>query len=189
MIQKFIVTEGKTDSLLLEKILPEFEDIKIMTGSGYSSALSLASSILIYHKKPVLLLLDADSNNQTDITERYNFIRNYLRMAAPDALFRIILFQPEVETVFFQDAAVAEHLIGRPLTEHELKSAHSSPKKVLQEAISGNYFELISELNNDDISRLNQLAIFKEIKSFIQQENRNILECANEDLSYPANVF
>jgi len=176
MIPKIIVTEGQTDGLLLSKIFSGIDNIKIKAGSGYSSALTLASSILTYHKKPVLLLLDADSNDQTDIAERYDFVRSYLNMATPGAVFKIVLFQPELETVLFEDAKVAEHLMGRPLTESELKSARLRPKQVLQAVITGKDFDLMAKLNNDDISRLKQLAIFKEIQLFLQPEPESILE-------------
>lgn len=88
----------------------------------------------------------------------------------------MIWFQPELETIFFEDIRVAEHLMGRPLTEKELKSARLHPKQVLQEAITGKDLDVISKLNSDDISRLNQLAIFQEIKSFLQPEKERILE-------------
>lgn len=149
MIQKFIVTEGNRESLLLSKLFSSFENIKIKAGTGYSSALSLARTILSYHKKPVLLLLDAESQDQTDIAERYSFVNSYLGMSTPGAVFKIILFQPELETVFF-DAKVAEHLIGRPLTESELQLARLHPKQVLQEAVSGNDEEVIPVLVEND---------------------------------------
>jgi hypothetical protein len=176
MIQKIIVTEGKTDGLLLSKIFSGVENIKIKAGTGYSSALTLAKTILAFQKKPVLLLLDADSNDQTDIAERHDFVQSYLNMATPGAVFKIVLFQPELETIFFEDASVAEHLMGRPLTENELKSARLRPKQVLQTAMTGKDLDFIAKLNSDDISRLNQLAIFQEIKSFLQPEKENILE-------------
>jgi hypothetical protein len=76
----------------------------------------------------------------------------------------------------FEDAKVAEHLMGRPLTESELKSARLRPKQVLQAVITGKDFDLMAKLNNDDISRLKQLAIFKEIQLFLQPEPESILE-------------
>jgi hypothetical protein len=174
MTPKIIVTEGNSEGLLLSKLFSGIENIKIKAGSGYSSAVTLASSILTYHKKPVLLLLDAESSDQTDIAERYDFVKGYLSMSTPGAVFKIILFQPELETVFFEDAKVAEHLMGRPLTEPELKLARLHPKQVLQEAMPGNDVEMISKLNEDDIARLRQLAVVKEIKSFLQPENENL---------------
>jgi hypothetical protein len=178
MMPKIIVTEGKTDSLLLERVLTGFDNLKIKTGSGYSSALSLASSILIYHKQPVLLLLDADSNEPTEVADRYEFVRTYLKRSIPGAVFKVILFEPELEKIFFEDATVTEHLIGRPLAATELQSAQLHPKRFLQEAKVGNGPELIAKLQSDDIERLNQLGVFKEIKSFLQFAPKEVLVSA-----------
>lgn len=81
MMQKIIVTEGKPESLLLEKVLAGFENVKIKTGLDYSSALSLAKTVLVYHKQPVLLLLDTNSNEPTEIADRDEFVRSYLNRA------------------------------------------------------------------------------------------------------------
>jgi len=176
MTPKIIVTEGEMDRLLWSRIFSGIKNIKITAGSGYSSALTLASSILTYHKKPVLLLLNADSNDQTDIAERYSFVNSYLGMSTPGAVFKIILFQPELETVFFEDAKVAEHLIGRSLTKPELQLARLHPKQILQEAMSGNYNyrKVISKLNKEDLARLRQLKVVKEIQSFLQAEKDSL---------------
>jgi len=166
MIQKIIVTEGKTDGLLLEKMFSGLNNIKIMAASGYSSALSLASSILSHHKKPVLLLLDADSNDKTDIEKRYQFVENYLNMATPGAIFKVILFEPKMEAVLFEDAKVAEYLKDCPLRKIDFASVRSNPKEwlVLKKTVS----DLVLKLNSGDISRLRQLDIFKRIESFIR---------------------
>lgn len=180
MTPKIIVTESEMDKLLWSRIFSGIENIKITAGSGYSSALTLASSILTYHKKPVLLLLDADSNDQTDIDERYSFVNSYLDMSTPDAVFKIILFQPELETVFFEDAKVAEHLIGRHLTELELESARLRPKQFLQRELQSASNKthilntVISKLDESDLEKLRQLPEFQEIQSFLQAEKDSL---------------
>lgn len=166
-VQKFVVTEGRTDSLLLERVLGYLKQVEIKTGSGYSSALSIASTILIYHEKPVLLMVDADSNEQTEIEERKRFVHNYLETTIPGAVFKVIFVKPELEAIFFQDASVAEHLLNRPLTQAELESARLHPKQFLKDNQVPNTFELIHKLDGDDIAKLNQLRIFKELHSFI----------------------
>ncbi len=69
---------------------------------------------------------------------------------------------------------MAEHLIGRPLTEPELQLARLHPKQVLQETVSGNDEEVISKLDEVDLARLRQLAVVKEIQAFLQAENENL---------------
>ncbi len=180
MIQKFIVTGRNSESLLLSKLFSSFENIKIKAGTGYSSALSLARTILSYHKKPVLLLLDAESRDQTDIAEEYSFVNGYLWMSTPGAVFKIILFQPELETVFFEDAKVAEHLIGRHLTEPELESARLRPKQFLQRELQSASNKthilntVISKLDESDLEKLRQLPEFQEIQSFLQAEKDSL---------------
>ena len=166
-VQKFVVTEGKTDRLLLEKVLGNLKHVEIKTGSGYSSALSIASTILIHHEKPVLLIVDTDSNEQTEIDERKRFVHNYLGTTIPGAVFKVIFVEPELEAIFFQDVTVAEHLLDRSLTQEELESARLHPKQFLKDNQVRDTFELIRKLDSDDIAKLNQLRIFKKLHSFI----------------------
>jgi hypothetical protein len=166
-VQKFIVTEGKTDSLLLKKVLGNLEHVGMKTGSGYSSALSLAGSVLTYHKKPVLLIVDTDSNEQAEVDEQERFVHNYLKTSTPGAVFKVIFVEPELEAIFFQDVTVAEHLLDRSLTQEELESARLHPKQFLKDNQVRDTSELIHKLDDDDIAKLKQLSTFKELQSFI----------------------
>jgi len=167
LVQKFIVTEGKTDSLFLQKVLGNVAQVEIKTGSSYSSALSLASSILTYHKKPVLLMVDTDSNEPADIDQQNQFVQNYLETATPNAVFKTVFIKPELEALFFQDVTVAEHLLNRSLTQEELQSACLHPKKFLKDNQMRDISVVIHKLDDDDIAKLKQLSIFKELQSFI----------------------
>jgi hypothetical protein len=68
----YIVVEGKANTAFLEKVLPSelLKDVQIVGMNGWSSAFSLASTIMSERSRPVLLVVESTSSDGGSAQER-----------------------------------------------------------------------------------------------------------------------
>ncbi len=156
----YIITERDFDVELLKRVLPPdvLQNVKIVSGGSYSSALSLASSLLSSPDKYVVLVLNAESNDDIQVLDRYYFLRDYMRMGAADERFRIFLFKPEIEHIFFEEKSIVEEITGRKLSDLELELAELQPRMGLSK-LSGMSARELS--NGALLNRLSEKIILK----------------------------
>jgi 5S rRNA maturation endonuclease (ribonuclease M5) len=171
-MKKYIITEGKFDKLLLEKILEQNLNghAQVIETSGTSAAIAMANAVLSDEEGEVILVVDADSTDEKRIKERYTQLTFLLERASTKHNFQIFLISPEIETLFFQDKEVANTIAQRELNDFELKLAASSPREALRiyRGIEGkSRFKLLDELTTDLLNRIRQLTTVKEIVSAI----------------------
>lgn len=133
MTQAYVVTEGKSDAEILKRLLPEaiVANTEFVAASGRYGAQSLASTILAVKRRPVALVVDADTEDQFLVREREEFSRELLRQTASGVPFAVFTAVPELEAVFFQDKSVLERLTDQKLEDGEWTIAKHHPKESL----------------------------------------------------------
>ena len=96
MTLAYIVLEGNIDQEILQKLLPKhlLRDVKFVVGNGQYEVRSLASSLLATRNTPVILILDADTDNESQIFEKQDLINYLLRRAAAKTPFQVSLAIP-----------------------------------------------------------------------------------------------
>lgn len=170
MAEAYVVTEDEFDCMLLQRLLPEHLVRATSFEVSRHSAPSLSRTILAVEQKPVALLVDAHTNDETAIQERTDILHYLLQQAAAGVPFRVFLAVPEIETVFFQDQALLERLTHTRFTEREWKLARLSPKAFLTEVVaaqSASLEHLVSSLSEDSISVLQQHPLVFELSAFL----------------------
>ena len=165
-MKTYIVTEGISDRLLLEKLVSNNDNIEFMDCSSYSSAISTATSILGKHQHRVVLVVDADSSSEEAIKERYDFIDYMLgSKSIHKDEYKIALFAPQLESIFFEDKDMAEQIIGHALSTEEYITGKFKPKEILKNQLS----KIGNNLTDSIIEKLRELPKIKEINSFISE--------------------
>jgi hypothetical protein len=165
-MKTYIITESITDRLLLEKLVSNNENVQFLDCSGYSSAISAASSILGRHQHRVILVVDANSNTEEAIKERYDFIDYMLgSKAIYKDEYKIALFAPQLESIFFEDKAIADQITGHTLSTEEYITGKFKPKEILKNQLQ----KIGNNLTDSIIEKLRELPKIKEINSFISE--------------------
>src|SRR5947207_6144800 len=81
-----VVTEGKTDELLVRKLLTDelihHPQIRVVEAGGRSSAQSLARSILGARSEPVAVVIDADTVDSAQLSGQRDFLESYFGKVA-----------------------------------------------------------------------------------------------------------
>ncbi|MDZ8050593.1 MAG: hypothetical protein RMX68_021635 [Aulosira sp. ZfuVER01] len=172
MTLAYIITEDNRDIEILQRLLPKnlSQDIQFIPGESSYRARSLASSLLATRKTPVALVLDADTDNESQIFERYDLINYVLNQASSGIPYQLFLAIPELETVFLQDKLFIEQLAKCQFNDLEWQLAQRNPKNFLETVFGNNKqinSRIFSNINEKEINILQQHPLIQEIIKFL----------------------
>src|SRR5579871_3419751 len=104
-MENVLVAEGDADIILIKHLIEENGVLgpKYMAAGGWSSADSLARSVLTNPNTKVAIIVDADSSDPNLIEERKRFLQRSLGQIADKARWRVIVIAPEVERILFDN--------------------------------------------------------------------------------------
>ncbi|MCU0352568.1 MAG: toprim domain-containing protein [Cytophagales bacterium] len=150
-MKKYIITEGSIDAAVVEKLVANRPDVKTVASSGYSSAIAMANALLLRNEQ-VILVLDADTENQEAIHEKYAFVTAMLKRVADESQFKIFFMVPSMDATLskiFEEEGFAD------ATKEE--KTKSNRKK----------YSFLSDLPDKIVERLKYVPSFQELLRFI----------------------
>jgi len=177
-MKQVIVTEGKFDKALLEKVLPEeiIAKTKIDAGMGATSALSLARSYCINGANKILVVIDSDSNNERQIYEKKSFAESFLSFSPSNSEMKVVLFIPELESIFFADKSFIEKYFGKEITPTEFDLYKRDPEYALEKLSGGKLpknirLDLLNHIDSEIKGKIRNEPGVKEIIEYFTQNS------------------
>ncbi|HEY9828702.1 MAG TPA: hypothetical protein V6D19_25050 [Stenomitos sp.] len=172
MSKAYIVVEEPTNATIFRKILPPelLPQVKFIDGEGKYSTVSMARKLLMTEQVPTVLVIDANTDQQSMIHEQQD-LDYLLRQAAGKTPFLILMAVPTLETLFFQDRAFLEQLFEKTFTDLEWQLARHQPKQLLNTFQGGEkkFVErVIANLHKDAIITLGKHALVQNLIKFLQ---------------------
>ncbi|MFN7283870.1 MAG: hypothetical protein ACK5UF_11050 [Dolichospermum sp.] len=176
MTLSYIVLEGNKNQEILEKLLPKnlIQDVKIVVGDSQYEVRSLASSLIATRHIPVILILDANTDNESQIFQKTDLINYLLRRAAAKTPFQVSLAIPEIEIIFLQNKSLIEKIAQREFNDLEWQLAQSKPKEFLETVLGKEQSmneKIFSNINDEEIKILQQHSLIQEIMIFLSSLN------------------
>lgn len=169
----YLVAEGQKDIQIFERLLaPEIvSSTELVAAGGSYGAQSLATTLLTLRSRPLALVVDANTTNETTIQERVDLLRFLLRQAAGNVPYEVFVAVPEIEIVFFQERELFERLMERSLSDLEWHLARLSPKETIKNITrpSVNIDDLLSRLTERELALLRQHELIKGINDFLSK--------------------
>jgi len=128
-----IVVEGPTDTAILRAVLADehLGPTRFFVAGGRISLASLGRNLLVHEGDPVVVIMDGDSHDQGRVEELQGLTRTALRQMAPDDLFEVFVFVPEIEVVFFEAPIGLERMLSMSLAPERLQEGLLAPKQTL----------------------------------------------------------
>jgi hypothetical protein len=173
MMRCYIVVEDKQDAALIRALLKSDFDlttdgIKIVEGNGYSGAESLTRTLLITRQQPVILVVNADSN---DPRERQQFLESSIGQYADRRLWKVLVAVPALESILFTDRSVVESLVETEASDLALIQGQYEPKKALERLSPGitsepRFSERIAQV---DLTPLSSHEFVRNLKASLAQ--------------------
>ncbi|BAU15866.1 hypothetical protein LEP3755_64320 (plasmid) [Leptolyngbya sp. NIES-3755] len=109
MTSAYLVTERETDLALLKKLLPFAlaTDLVFYATQGKSSVYSAAGTLLSDRARPVVIVLDAETQNIAEIQEKISLANTLLLPAAPLGVpFKVLFATPTIASILLSDPPV-----------------------------------------------------------------------------------
>jgi hypothetical protein len=172
----FIVTEGEFDTQFLKSLFNGKigSNVEFWNGSGHSSALSIARSLLMkFPEITVVLLMDTDTTDKSQVREKKLFISSYLNETLYGNRLKLILFEPEIEALLFASKDILHQVTGmRAIPDVVWEVGKVNPrlalKKMLKNKSTKFYIDLLKKnrsLSNQIIKSSNDLNDLYELFS------------------------
>lgn len=129
----YLIVEGPTDKALMELALPSqsLPGHQVVSAGGKSSAISLAVSIMMKRRQPVIVVLDADTTDPKDV-RRQEAEYNYLLQSWSNATdFDLIFAIPDLICALFTGPGRFASIPGVQLTPEQIDRLRQDPRSVL----------------------------------------------------------
>lgn len=132
MTAAFLITDRPTDVAILERLLPSAlsQNIRFYAADGNASAISAAATLLIDRHRPIAIVLDADTENRSEIQEKIELTNTMLYPASsPEVPFKVFLAAPSIASILsssIADDAELKEMLDR-LTPDQIQALQRHP--------------------------------------------------------------
>lgn len=172
MIRAYLITERSSDAKILRMVLPEsvLASVQLIESESDYGAESQAMSRLAEQRLPVVLVLNARTNDPMAIQQRYADLGGLLRSYGGPTPFKLAIAIPELEVIFFQNRDMVQTLIGKVLTDLEWQFAQKHPQEFLDslgENETAFVEQMLQSLNEENLRAIRQHSLIQEITEFL----------------------
>lgn len=154
MTSAYLVTEREIDITLLRKLLSPalVSNTVFYATNGRSSVYSAAGTLLSDRSRPVVIVLDTETQNSAEIQEKISLANTLLLPAAPiGVLFKVLLAVPTIASI----------LTHNPTTQ-ELLNSQTVPS------------EVVDHLTPTQIQILQQHPLVQQLIEFLSSVTRQV---------------
>jgi len=116
MTSAYLVTEHDSDLTLLRKLLPPALVLELVfyATNGRSSVYSAAGTLLSDRQRPVVIVLDAETQNPAEIQEKISLANTLLLPAAPPGVpFQVLLAVPTIASILKSEPTIQTSLYSQ----------------------------------------------------------------------------
>jgi len=175
MTKAYIVTEGPTHIEILHALIPPelLQDVTFVDGEDKYNADPLARTLLSERQTPIVLVVDADTNDEIAIKSYQQDLEFLSYTATVRTPYKIVQAVPTIETIFLQDRLWIEDCMGRSLSNLEWQLGQKQPRDLLDQYSEGVLTFIDHTLNtmtDQRLKKLRQHPLVQEIISFLSTQ-------------------
>lgn len=132
-MKAYVVVEGPSDLTLLTRLLPPevLQHTAVIVGGGRSNVISVARTLLVTKRKPLAVLVDADTMDEAAVLQQRRDTEELLRAVAGGVPFKVFIVTPSVDGLLFRVPAVLERITGQKLSADILSLSRYAPHRAI----------------------------------------------------------
>jgi hypothetical protein len=175
-MKTWIVLEGESNLAFLKALLPD--EIQTVTEfvivGGRSNISSIARTVLVKHREPVAVVLNADTLDPATIWEKQVTTEQLLRAVSGGTRFKLILCIPALEAVFFNAPEILERIFPKwPILMNPMYYS-KLPKEALADLFTNGggpttLSEFLDALTEEDAEHLRATGPIRELINFVSE--------------------
>ncbi len=170
----YVVVEGPTDAGLITRLLPVEiqQQAAVVLAGGRANLASVARTLLVTRRKPLAVLVDADTVDQSTAIQARRDIEGLVRAASGGIPFKVIMLVPEMEGLLFRAPEALERITGQPLSADTLALARYNPLQAIMQLGPGKSAileQVVKGLTDEDVDAIRDAAPIKELIEFLTE--------------------
>jgi hypothetical protein len=168
-----VLTDSDFIEALLVRLLTEEDRADVaIKAFGSSSVYSVARTVLASDRKPVAVVIDANTPNPEGVAQQRQGVEELVGDAAGGVPYKVVIAVPEIEALFFQRPEVLRRRFDGAVTDHLLELAQYSARAALRKlAADGNSetlrWDILKTLTDEEAAALHQTELIQEVLGFI----------------------
>jgi hypothetical protein len=173
-----VVVETNFDKQLLEMVLKAIPQLdrfafRYYVANSPQRLPIVARTVILGEPLPLIILMDADTNDMQLAETRKQNLESYLNWVKPVQPYRTLVAIPEFDVVLFTDPSVIESKFKqkKELTSVERDLSQFAPKALLDSLTKEHFLPkreaLLDALTQEDVSKIAKHQLFKELTSFL----------------------
>jgi hypothetical protein len=174
-MKAYVVVQVEAEVPIVRASLPPdlLDEVTLRPAGEGSNITSVARTLLAVRRKPVAVLVNTNTLDESMMEERVQMMQELLRAAAAGVPTKFILFIPHIETLFFQARGLLTKVFRAPLPEDVRLVAPYSPRDALARLFarsSGpkNVRALLESLDDAGRDALRATPPIRELIAFLQ---------------------
>jgi 5S rRNA maturation endonuclease (ribonuclease M5) len=166
-----IITEGEFDAKILQRLLKDKRfkiKYEVIPANGYSSALSKVKSLMTVGNKRIILLLDADTTEESELKHKEDFVNSYVNTNLNKDNFKAFWAVPEFEIIFLSNKKFITELTRKSVSSDVLEIGKTAPKRTLETISSKKRDQYMSLLDKKEVrDEFFKTGLVKEIADYL----------------------
>jgi hypothetical protein len=169
-----IVTESPRHERLLKLLLSDLmhdHPVEVIDDGDRDSARPLARQVSLLSRRPVALVIDADTVDASRVAQQQSELEWYFSLTFNGLPLQVVQFVPTIEAIFFERPRILERLLGRKLEPAVRVAGEIAPRAVLDRMLpelgGENLMRRIDELTADDLRELRSHPTVAAIREFV----------------------
>jgi hypothetical protein len=171
----YIIAESTDDVELLRRLLPPDLscNVEFLAGGDLDGVKSMARSVVVSSRKPVVVVIDAHTANSSLVHSRRQAMKEVIGAASNSVALKVVMAVPELEYIFFEAPGLLTRLYPDATSNaYLMELARFSSRKAL-EAMDNNVKheairrKLLANIQDSDLRDLRNTTIISEITDFL----------------------
>jgi hypothetical protein len=174
-MKAYVVVEGLTDAKLLSNLLPPaiLQHSAIVEAGGRANLTSAARTLLVTRRKPLAVLVDADTVDESSVLDLRRETEEWIRGVSGGVPFKVFMMVPEIEALLFRAPAAVERITGQQLSADNMTLAKYKPHQVILQ-LGQNKTEIIEQIINgltaEELHAIRETSPIKELIVFLSEK-------------------
>lgn len=174
-MKAYVVVEGLTDIKLITSLLPQEiqQHTTVVPAGGRTNLASVARTLLVTRRKPLAVLVDADTVDETLVLELRRDTEALLRAVSGGVPFKVFMMVPDIEALLFRVPAAVERITGQRVSADNMALFRNQLSQVILQLGQGKGViieQIVNGLTAEDLDLIRETSPIKELIEFLSEK-------------------
>lgn len=171
----YIVVEGLTDLNIVLSLLPQEiqQQTVVVPAGGRANLTSVARTLLVTKRKPLAVLADADTVDESSVLALRRETEELLRAVSGGVPFKVFMMVPEIEALLFRVSTAVQRITGQPLSADNMALSRYKPQQVilqLGQNKSAIIEQIVNGLTEEELNVIRETSPIRELIAFLSEK-------------------